>query len=76
MKVPGIIAAHAIITPHCRTVPRSLLHPDPALAAYDEAVMRLREEYELIVGARSDGFIAHVVLTIEAPALSTETDDG
>lgn len=67
MKIPGITARHAIITPNCRTVPRPHLHEDPALAAFEEAVARLREEYVAICRARSDGFQAHVVLTIENP---------
>lgn len=66
-KVPGICARHAIITPNCRTVPRPHLDADPALAAFEEAVARLREEYRAICGLRSDAFQAHVVLTIEGP---------
>jgi hypothetical protein len=38
------------------------------MAAFDEAVLRLREEYRIICGLRSDAFNAHVVLTIERRA--------
>lgn len=68
MNVPGITARHAIITPSCRRVPRPHLDADPALAAFEEAVERLRSEYKAIVSMRSDGFNAHVVLTIEGPS--------
>lgn len=64
-KVPGITAKHAIITATCRTVPRPNLDPDPVMAAFEEAVARLREEYRVICDMRSDGFRAHVILAIE-----------
>lgn len=63
--VPGITAKHAIITPNCRTVPRPHLDADPAMAAFDEAAARLRDEYRVICDMRKDRFSAHVVLTIE-----------
>jgi hypothetical protein len=66
-KVPGIKATHAIITPRCRTVERPHLDADPAMAAFEEAVGRLRAEYRAICAARGDGFNAHVVLTIQRP---------
>lgn len=65
--VAGIAARHAIITPRCRTVSRPHLDADPAMAAFEEAVGRLREEYRAVCAARTDGFHAHVVLTIERP---------
>jgi hypothetical protein len=64
MKIPGVVAKHAIITPNCRTVPRPHLHEDPAEAAFEEAVGRLREEYRAICAARPDEWKAHLVLTI------------
>lgn len=66
-RVPGIKARHAIITPACRTVPRPHLDADPAMAAFEEAVGRLREEYRAVCSMRHDGFRAHVVLTIQPP---------
>ena len=62
-KLPGIKAAHAVITPNCRTVDRG---DDPVMDAFDEAAARLREEYRIICRIREDGFNAHVVLTIES----------
>lgn len=64
-RIPGIKAIHAIVTPSCRTVPRPHLDADPVMAAFDEAVLRLRTEYAACCQARKDGFTAHVVLTIE-----------
>lgn len=66
-SIPGIKAVHAIITPNCRTIERPHLDPHPPLAAFDEAVYRLREEYRAVCGNRAldDGFNAHLVLTIE-----------
>lgn len=64
-KIPGVKAVHAIITPNCRTVERG---DDPVMDAFDEAVDRLRAEYEQICEWRKDGFNAHVVLTIEGEA--------
>ena len=34
-RVPGITAAHAIITPRCRRAPRPHLDTDPAVAAFE-----------------------------------------
>ena len=65
--LPGVKAKHAIITPNCRTVQRPHLHPDPALAAFEEAVTRLRDEYAAICAGRTDAFKAHLILTIERP---------
>jgi len=67
MNTPGIIASHAIITPNCRTIPRPQYDPDPRLAAFDEAVVRLRREYEAVCRFRDDAWKGHVVLSIEAP---------
>lgn len=80
MNIPGIAARHAIITPNCRTVPRPHFDPDPAMAAFDEAAARCREEYAAIMRARGpDGaYNARLVLMIEnlpAPE-SEEGDDG
>ena len=57
---------HAIITPNCRTIDRG--NDNPMEEAFDEAVNRLRVEYKAICRHRIDGFIAHVVLTIEGEA--------
>jgi hypothetical protein len=65
MKIPGITAVHTIITPFCRTVPRPHLDDDPAMAAFEESVARLREEYRVICRLRSDRWQGHVVLSIE-----------
>ena len=67
MKIPGITARHAIITPNCRTVPRPHLNTDPQMAAFDEAVNRLREEYQVICSVRGDKWNGHLVLSIEGP---------
>ena len=76
-KVPGIKARHAIITPTCRmNTRRSHLDPDPAMAAFEEAVGRLREEYRGICAGRNDAFNAHVVLTIEPPARTPVPPEG
>lgn len=66
-KIPGLTAKHSIITPNCRTVPRPERDPDPAMAAFEEAVSRLREEYRAICGMRDDPWTGHVVLRIEGP---------
>ena len=73
-RTPGICARHAIITPNCRTIPRPQYDPDPALAAFDEASARLREEYAAICTVRNDDFRAHVVLTIEGPPSGEEME--
>lgn len=68
-NVPGIKAKHAIITPSCRAVPRPELDPDPRMAAFEEAVGRLREEYRAICEGNGEGdYRLHVVLTMERPA--------
>ena len=64
-KIPGICAKHAIITPACREVARPERHGTPSVAAFEEAVARLRAEYLQIGLMRRDAFTAHVVLTIE-----------
>ena len=74
--IPGITAIHAVITPDCRTVPRPELDADPAIAAFEEAVARLREEYRAICGLRSDAFTAHVVLANENPERARHLDAG
>ena len=66
-KIPGLTAKHAIITPNCRTVVRPEYDPDPRVAAFEEAVNRLREEYRAICDARDDAWTGHVVLRIEGP---------
>lgn len=68
-KIPGITAKHAIITPNCRTVARPHLDADPRMAAFEEAIGRLREEYRAICDGHGDGdYRMHVVLTLERPA--------
>lgn len=65
-EIPGVKAKHAIITPNCRTVPRPEFDADPALAAFDEAVRRLREEYAAVAAGRTDGkWNGHLVFTVE-----------
>ena len=63
-KVPGITAKHAIITPNCRTVDRGT--PNKPMAAFDEAVRRLREEYRQVCHHRTnESWNAHLVLKVE-----------
>lgn len=65
-KVPGITARHAIITPNCRTVTRPHLDRDPRMAAFEEAVGRLREEYRAICDGNGDGdYNLHLILSFE-----------
>lgn len=65
-KVPGITAKHAIITPTCRTVARPHLDSDPRMAAFEEAVGRLREEYRAICDGNGEGdYRLHLVLAFE-----------
>lgn len=66
--IPGVKAKHAIITPACRTRPRPEFDPNPALAAFDEAARRIREEYAAICEGRPDAWTGHLVLTIEREA--------
>ncbi len=70
VTIPGICAKHAVITPACRKVKRPKLHELPEVAAFEEAVARLRVEYLQIGLLRRDAFTAHVVLTIEPEAKS------
>ena len=57
--VPGANAKHAIITPTCRA-------NKGAMGAFEEAVQRLREEYEACLphGEKAN---FHVVLAVEHP---------
>lgn len=59
-KIDGMKAAHAIITSNCRK--------KGPIAAFDEAVERLREQYEMILcrndTARRHGDF-HIALTID-----------
>lgn len=78
MKVPGIVARHAVITPRCRTVPPSLREGAAArtadsseVAAFEEAVHRLREEYLACLPANPHSQF-HLVLTVERPAPQKE----
>ncbi len=61
-KVPGIKAAHAIISTNCRAMRGDI-------GAYDEAVLRLRSDYEKLLShwPREKGAKFHVVLTVEYP---------
>lgn len=63
MNVPGAIARHAIITDNCREAQGG------DLAAFEEAVNRLRVSYQEIVQGwpRGAGAQLHVVLTVERP---------
>lgn len=72
MKIPGITAVHAVVTPSCRVFPGesrgdAYVGMPPEEAAFEAAVARLREEYRTICRVRRDGFTAHVVLSIEGP---------
>lgn len=61
MNIPGVTAVHAVISPTCR-------RNRTDAGAFDEAVRRLRAEYEAILAGwreRSDGFDVHLVLTVE-----------
>ena len=68
--IPGIRAIHAIITPDCRVVQGG------PMEAFEEAVRRMRREYELVVaGRKSDGpWNAHMVFTVE-PIRGREADE-
>ncbi len=57
--IPGMKARHAIITPTCR-------ENRTEGGAFDEAVRRLREDYDLICAGRAGtDFDIHMVLTVE-----------
>ena len=62
---PGIVAKHAIITDTCRTVRGG------DLAAFDEAVSRLRKEFQACARAEANalgkGVQFHLILTVERP---------
>ncbi len=60
-KIPGMCALHAVITPNCRIVQGG------PTEAFDEAVRRLREQYDSVVAGRgSDGpWDGHLVFTVE-----------
>lgn len=59
-KVPGIKAAHAIISTACR-------EGRGDVGAYDEAAARLRSEYEKLLKhwPREKGAKFHIALTVE-----------
>lgn len=59
-NVPGINARHAVITPTCRANRTDM-------GAFEEAVARLRSDYERIVAKRGeDGALYHIVLAVES----------
>jgi len=62
-KVPGIKAAHAVITENCRVVQGG------DVEAFDEASRRLRGEYEQLLDAwpQGKGASFHLVLTVDYP---------
>lgn len=66
-EVPGLCALHAIITDNCRK-----LHGDPG--AFDEAMRRIRKQYDLSVAGWSGttGVKFHLVLTVERPEADKE----
>lgn len=67
-QIPGMKASHQIITPSCRTVPRPQLDTDPRMAAFEEAVNRIRGEYRAICEGRGEGdYRLHLVLVLERP---------
>lgn len=61
--VPGIKAAHMVINDNCRTVQGG------DMEAFDEAVRRLRKEYENLMDAwpKGKGAEFNVVLTVDYP---------
>jgi len=61
MTIPGITAKHAIITPVCRA-------NRTVDGAWEEAVRRLREEYEACQTEGNARANFHLVLTVERPA--------
>lgn len=65
--IPGTVAKHAIIRDECRT-------GRGEMAAFEEAVARLRAEYIALLPGWPTGRGAqfHVVLTVERPAKPTE----
>ena len=62
-QVPGVTAAHAIITDRCRDVQGG------DLEAFDEAVRRARETYQCMLPnwPKGQGIKLHVVLSVEWP---------
>jgi hypothetical protein len=62
MKLPGLPAAHAIIRDGCREA-----HGE--MGAFEEAVARLRREYEACLAGwpRGKGVQFHVLLIVERP---------
>jgi hypothetical protein len=58
-SIPGVSAAHAIVTPACRA-------NRGVGGAFDEAVARLRGQYERLA-ADCPTFNLHLVLTSEEP---------
>lgn len=63
MEIPGTTARHAIITDTCRAN-----HTD--MGAFEEAVRRLREEYEACLRGWpvGKGVKFHVALLVERPS--------
>lgn len=59
-EIPGIAARHCVITPTCRANRADS-------GAFEEAVSRLRADYERILAKRGeDGAQYHLVLTVES----------
>ena len=68
-KVPGIIAYHVVITPNCRIVQGGNEE------AFDEAVRRIRQQYDLCVHVnRNSDASFHLVLTLDRNATRTEEE--
>ena len=62
MKIPGIVARHAIITPNCRKVQGS------AYLALQEAFRRIQDEYMACTDiAGNENVNYHLALTVERP---------
>lgn len=57
-RIPGIAAQHAVITPQCRS-------GKTAGGAFEEAVERLRQEYEACQNDANTDANFHLVLTVE-----------
>lgn len=68
-KVPGAQVAHAIITFECR-------NNRGDLGAFDEAVSRLRSQYDQLVALRGDEIDTHfhLILSIESERHRREKD--
>lgn len=61
--IPGVKALHAVITPACR-------RNRGASGAFDEALRRLRTEYEAVLkgwteAGKANGINLHLTLTVE-----------